>query len=143
MLPDPVLVKGEPGTWDDYGLFNSSVHYDGAIYHMFYSGIGGGKVQIGHATSTDGKIWVKDDEHNPVIAHGENGTFYDEWICANGLVVYNDTIRIFFDGYDGTTTSPELSYFRVGYAWSTDYVNWTVENNMEPVVDVGDPGELG
>jgi predicted GH43/DUF377 family glycosyl hydrolase len=140
VLPDPVLVKGEPGTWDDYSIMNYCVHYDGAIYHMFYTGIGQG-VKIGYATSIDGINWDKDYEHSPVISLGENGTFYDEWVMASGLVVYNDTIRMFFTGYDGTTIPPpEYSYYRVGYAWSTDYVNWTVENNMEPVVDVGAVG---
>jgi hypothetical protein len=139
VLPDPILVKGEPGTWDDYSVMAPSVHYDGAMYHMLYTGIGSG-LQIGYATSTDGIQWNKDYIHSPVITLGEDGTFYDEWVMSSGLVVYNDTVRMFFTGYDGTTTSPELSYFRVGYAWSTDYVNWTVENNMEPVVDVGEPG---
>ena len=141
VLPDPIVVKGEPGTWDDQHVDHPRVHYDGAMYHMYYTGWGD-SIQIGYATSTDGVNWDKDYVHNPVISLGENGSFYDAALISSGLIAYNDTIRMFFTGYDGTTTyPPEYSYFRVGYAWSTDYVNWTVGNNMEPVVDVGDPGE--
>jgi hypothetical protein len=44
---------------------------------------------------------------------------------------------MFFNGFDGSTWSQHFSYFRVGYAWSTDYVTWTIETVWWPVVDVG------
>jgi predicted GH43/DUF377 family glycosyl hydrolase len=141
VLPEPILEKGEPGTWDYLHVLNPCVYFDGAMYHMYYTACGSEAFQIGYATSNDGIHWSKDYINSPVISLGEDGTFYDEWVMASGLVVYNDTIRMFFTGNDGTTTyPPEYSYFRVGYAWSTDYVNWTVGNNMEPVVDVGAVG---
>jgi predicted GH43/DUF377 family glycosyl hydrolase len=140
VLPNPVFEKGGGGYWDDFGVLFPSVHYDGEIYHMLYTGISGAHLQIGYATSVNGINWVKDVYINPVIPYGDDGTFYDVWVLSSGLVVYNDTIRMFFNGFDGDTFYPEPTYFRVGYAWSTDYINWTVENNMEPVVHVGEPG---
>jgi hypothetical protein len=44
---------------------------------------------------------------------------------------------MFFNGFDGSTWSPHFSYFRVGYAWSIDYVTWTIETEWWPVMDVG------
>jgi hypothetical protein len=42
---------------------------------------------------------------------------------------------MFFNGMQSDWT-----HFRVGYAWSANYIFWTIENDSEPVVDVGEPG---
>lgn len=137
---DPVLVKGEYPSWDDIGIFNPSVYYDGTLYHMYYSGIGGEDgMDIGYATSGNGINWTKHPS-NPVLVHTE-GTFYSQWIATSGLVWYNNTLHMFFHGFDASTWDPVFSYFRVGYAWSTDYVTWQIENFGWPVLWEGVAGE--
>jgi hypothetical protein len=144
-LPEAVLTKGEGGEWDDFMITGPRVYYDEVtmVYHMYYSGCNNSfSFDIGHATSLDGIHWTKDYLFNPVLVTGVNGLFYDEWIMSGGLVKYDDTLRMYFTGYDGAYYPATFDgYFRTGYAWSTNYIIWTIGNNSEPVVDVGEPGK--
>ena len=47
---------------------------------------------------------------------------------------------MFFSGSDGQGGVFCNGYFRIGYAWSTDYINWTIGNNEEFILDKGGPG---
>ena len=132
--PDPVLEIGNLGYWDESLVHSPSVYFDGTTYHMWYSGSKDFlHNNIGYATSTNGIDWDKDYVFSPVISYGPPWSFYGEDASATGQIVHNDTIRMFFGGYDGTNS-------RIGYAYSTDYTTWTVDNNSEPVVDVGEAG---
>ena len=64
-LPEPVLEKGAPGSWESMGIGFPAVVFDDTIYHMWYGGISESGVAIGHATSPDGLTWTK-DPNNPV-----------------------------------------------------------------------------
>jgi len=140
LLPVPVLEKGDTGEWDALFVLKPSVYFDGSTYHMYYTGMktGSAQMNIGYATSDDGITWVKFPD--PVMTVGENGSFYDSWITSHGLIYYNDTLRMFYEGFDGTNTTSWPYYFRVGYAWSTDYTSWNIVADFEPVLDVGYPG---
>ncbi len=139
--PDPVLEKGEPGEWDDFFVLKPSVYYDGTTFHMYYTGMkqGGTNMNIGYATSVDGINWIKDNINSPVITVGDDGTWYDSWVGSHGLIHYNDTLRMFYAGFDGEG-SPWLGLMQVGYAWTTDYVTWNIETELEPALTVGVPG---
>lgn len=139
---DPVLENGEPGNWDETGVFQPVVYYEGGTYHMWYSGFEGltfwDSMQEGYATSTDGINWVK-DTNNPVITLGEDGSFYDTWIIGGSVLFTDNEFHMWFAGWDGYSTSP-FKYWRIGHATSADGVEWTVQNNSMPVVDVGPAG---
>ena len=105
------------------------MHYVGTTFHMYYTS--GWNEDIDYATSEDGFTWVKSTENNPVIERGAPGTWNDEWVTPGGLIMNNDTLHMFFDGRDGTTNN---YYKRTGYAWSVDFINWTV--NDDYVFDV-------
>jgi hypothetical protein len=141
ILPDSVLANGEPGTWDETGVFQPVVYYDGSIYHMWYSGFEGTSwwdpMMEGYATSTDGINWTKYPD--PVLTLGEDGSFYDVWVVGTSILFFENEFHMWFAGWDGTSTSP-FRYWRIGYATSPDGVTWTVENDNEPVVDVGESG---
>ena len=51
--PNPCLVRGPAGSWDDYEVFASYVIYDGNEYKMWYRGESSltGEIKIGLATS--------------------------------------------------------------------------------------------
>jgi len=49
--PDPVLLPGSSGSWDDVGVMPGAVIFDGSKYHMWYAGYDGSKYRIGYATS--------------------------------------------------------------------------------------------
>ena len=139
--PEPVLAAGEPGTWDEGVPFWNKIYYDSVKYHMYYAG--GTNIshfnETGHAISYDGINWERDTA-NPVIRLGPEGSFYDHRILPGPLVKRNDTLHMFFTGYDehNGTHHP-----MVGYAYSTDspdWSEWTVGNNEMPVLQVGASG---
>ena len=142
ILADPVLVKGEPGKWDETGVFYPVVYYDedaadNEKYKMWYEGIEGSSVYdpdgIGYATSADGIDWTKHNE-NPVIGL-ESGSYYDTWIIPTSVLFYEGEYHLYFTGWDGTGTSP-WRYFTVGHATSTNGIEW-YEISEDPVLDVG------
>ena len=55
---EPVI---EPGNgWDNWLVYAPSVLFDGAAYHMWYTGVTGGRnFGIGYAVSSDGLDWTK------------------------------------------------------------------------------------
>jgi predicted GH43/DUF377 family glycosyl hydrolase len=142
--PDPVLEKGDPGSWDAGYALCPSVHYDGQTYHMWYSGSestsSSTPAVIGYATSQDGINWVKDNLNNPVITTGPDSSFYSHRAWAPRVLFYADTFHMWFAGWDGFSTNP-IRYFRIGYATSPDGIEWEVQNNDSAVVDVGEPGD--
>src|SRR6185436_19718535 len=68
---DSPVLRGEEGEWDDMGVLEPSVLFDGTTYQMWYAvndlllrpGM------IGRATSTDGIAWTK--SAGPVLTKGE------------------------------------------------------------------------
>jgi len=136
---EPVLEPGELGAWDDLMAFHPTVYYDGTMYHMIYVGVDDNTTtwQLGYASSSNGISWEK-YEGNPVM-QVQPETFYEAGIINGCPVMYNDTIHLFFTGFDGTSSPPSYySYLRIGYATSPDLKNWDI--HPEPVL-VGDPGE--
>ena len=69
---NPVLPKGPAGSWEDEGVFNPEVIFDGGTFKMWYGGDDGTNFRTGYATSTDGLVWTKSDS-NPVMDLGAAG----------------------------------------------------------------------
>jgi predicted GH43/DUF377 family glycosyl hydrolase len=71
---NPLLSPGAPGDWDDFGVSEPNVLFDGALYQMWFSGVREGwrPWQRGYATSTDGISWTK-SLSNPVLSPGMPG----------------------------------------------------------------------
>jgi predicted GH43/DUF377 family glycosyl hydrolase len=70
----PVLEPG-PLQWESYIVYGPGVIFDGASYHMWYTGLWGSGTsyfgaQIGYATSPDGISWTKDPD-NPIDVFGD------------------------------------------------------------------------
>jgi hypothetical protein len=66
---------------------------DGSSYHMFYSyKDSGDALQIGHATSSDGKSWTKDSANNPIVTKSgsgwDNGQVWDPAVWKEGSTWY-------------------------------------------------------
>jgi hypothetical protein len=124
--PTPVLSpSAEHHEWDSARIESPSVVKVGAVYHMYYAGAdvagaASGVYAIGHATSLDGRHWVKDPA-NPVlraqlteptawgfrgvgepevVVHPETGAFY----------VYYTSMRF---------SNAERSHGRIGIMLST------------------------
>ena len=76
-LGNPILEKGETGSWEDRYVLYQHVLWDGTEYKMWYMGFDGGTKAIGLATSVDGINWEK-YENNPVLEKGASGEWDDE-----------------------------------------------------------------
>jgi hypothetical protein len=73
---NPILVPESDEEMTAWG----SVWIDQGMYHAFYSyRNASGRLQIGHATSPDGKGWTKDSAHNPILTVTDGWEDTDLW----------------------------------------------------------------
>lgn len=130
---NPILDVGDVGSWDQATVGFHSVLYADSLYHMWYAGNDGNKINIGYATSPDGVIWTK-YENNPVLAVGDFGEWDALWVTCPTVLRDSTGYKMWYLGND-----PTFSGFVTGYATSPDGVNWTKYSN-NPVLDVGISG---
>jgi len=78
---DPILMFGEPGSWDDYAVWLVDVLKTDHGWEMFYTAGGSNYPwSIGHAYSYNGILWHK-DPHNPVL------TIWDDPVTPSGVLL--------------------------------------------------------
>ena len=122
---NPVLDVGPPGSWDDDQVRPASVILDGETYKMWYSGFGGSS-GIGYAYSTNGVDWTKHPD--PVLGRLSYPGGWDKF-PADPSVVFDGFLYHMW--YAGRTTGN----WKIGYAFSTDGINWS-RHRGNPVVNV-------
>jgi predicted GH43/DUF377 family glycosyl hydrolase len=130
---NPVLTKGQPGSWDDVFILEPWLIFDGTTYKMWYTGSDGTNRRIGYATSADGVNWTKIDSINPVLDVGQAGNWDDHRVEHPSVMFDGTTYKMWYTGHDGTNS-------RIGYAWSSDGMNWTKVDTVNPVLDLGSFG---
>jgi len=69
-------------------------------------------------------------EGNPVLDVGPAGSWDETAVITPSVVVNGTTFKMWYTGYDG-------SHHRIGYATSTDGINWTKADDVNPVLDLG------
>jgi hypothetical protein len=89
---------------------------------------------MGYATSINGIDWEKWEDDNPVFT-GEEGTLYSHHVTPGSVIYSNDEYHLWFTG------KKDSNYQRIFYAISEDGLEWEVQNNSEPVLDIGESGE--
>lgn len=129
---NPILNVGDPGTWESNIAGITSVIYHDGIYKAWYAGIDDKDIgRIGYATSSDGIVWDK-YEDNPVLVPGNQG----EWDESNAdhacVLLIDSTYKMWYMGEDESSA-------RIGYATSTDGINWE-KYIGNPVLDLGVAG---
>lgn len=112
ILPDPVLIPGSPGDWDESGIgYGNTVLYDAGIYQMWYTGNVihdvTGTAGIGFAVSHDGIHWRK-YPRNPVVIGGRLGS-WDEHVYSPSVVLDGSVYRMWYSASDPF-------YSQIGYA---------------------------
>ena len=131
-LHSPVLIRqgavlswSPPGSFDSGELGGPTVLLDAGVYKMWYFGGSGGAYQIGYATSSDGRNWVK---QGPVLSP----TLPSE----AGIIAYAEVVKLaaqYRMWYSGGGAGSN----RIFGATSNDGVTWTKEGI---VLDVGTAG---
>jgi|GEM_PF-1423967 len=134
-----VLDVGGTGDWDDADVFSPYVIKDGDEYMMWYSGNDGTNNRIGLATSSDGINWNKYSGNNCGGTSGSGcvfdlGSGFDStWVYTPSVLKDGSTYRMWYGGRDG-------SNIEIGYATSTDGINWTRQNSGNAVLSQGAAG---
>jgi len=135
---NPVLTKGEPGAWDDEGVGSCCVIKEGdTSYKMWYTGTPDSSLNeipaIGYATSSNGITWVKDTANNPVLQKGSAGAWDDAGVLSPCVIKEGGTYKMW---YSGRADDGVIGSLQIGYATSTDGVNW-VKYGTAPVLARG------
>ena len=131
---NPVMSESLVGSWDDRGVGNPCIYFDGSIFHMWYYGWNVQSVgRIGYATSADGITWTKYDS-NPVLNVGSMGSWDSLTVLAPDVIFDGAKYHMWYNGESAEWES------RIGYATSD---NGTTQTKFagNPVLDVGVSGE--
>lgn len=132
-----VLGLGTSGAWDDNYVKDPTVIKESSnSYKMWYAGEdGSGNWAIGYATSTGGTSWSKYGS-NPVFRPGIDGWNNDDVLEPH--VEKQGNLYVMYFSARGTTTTA----FSLGYAISSDGINWAMGNSGRPVVSPGGSNSL-
>ena len=91
---NPVLVQGEPGSWDDLDVYNSCVVVENDTIYLFYNAISkAGNRAIGFATSTDGFHFTR-FKGNPILTGDQSG--YCAFGVAQAHVLKEDSLWVMY-----------------------------------------------
>ncbi len=137
MYPSPVLSP-DPGTWDSFTTDAPQVLRENGQYKMWYSSYNNNLPSkpgyLGYATSPDGIHWTK-YSGNPVFGPGTA-----DWEAAGPyccfVVSQQGGYKMWYDGYNLS-----LTMAKIGYAESSDGINWIRDTVNNPVLGVGGPGQ--
>ena len=128
---NPLISEGAPGSWKEFGVRGPHVIKDGALYKMWYRGIGDENDTIGYAISDDGINWYE-YENNPVLPEGPSWA-WDSARVTNPYVFKRGGKYIMY------YTGDDESHARIGEAQSFDGITW--ERQTVPLIDIGESGE--
>lgn len=115
---NPILSPTAPST---YATFSSVLKVD-SIYHLYYHDYIGGSSVVNHATSSDGKTWVKDSANNPVLEKSAAVAWDDNNVGVPMVWKEGATWYMLYRG--GT---PAVGVDATGLATSPDGITWTKE----------------
>ena len=128
--PQPVI---EPNAaWNNDGVLPGGVIKEDGIFKMWFSGGVGplgypppsSKWSIGYATSSDCIHW--DLLPDPVISHGGSSADFDENEAFSACVTRTNTgYDMWYSGHSVTAVANGKPQGKIGYASSSDGINWT------------------
>jgi predicted GH43/DUF377 family glycosyl hydrolase len=134
---NPVLNGGPVGSWD-HNISTQSVLFRNGQYEMWYAGssdTGCQNCSIGYAISPDGVNWIKLGS-GPVLIKGPTGTWDSAIVLAPFVIFNNGSYKMWYRGLSDAIR-PDTG--KIGYAVSTDGINWIKYSN-NPVLGVGPSG---
>ncbi len=132
---NPVLKRGDLGSYDENILSAPTVLYDGETWHMWYSAANfKGDWSLSYATSTGGARWVKAAQ-NPLLKETQDAR-WDAVYLAEPYVLWNGSgFQMWYNGASAQTQT------LLGYATSTDGIAWTRFGQNRPVMTVAPDGQ--
>lgn len=145
-LNNPVIPIGSTDDWENETTDANVIFFpDTNEYKMWYSSVrlgwanGPDKFRLRFATSNDGINWVKTDQWLML-------TTLNSWDSGGPhrgkTILYKNNL---YHLWYAATNDNDLStnpYWRIGYATSTDGINWTKQNGGNPVIEPTESWEL-
>lgn len=135
---NPVISGSGNNTWDKHVFMGNTIfNADSIRYEMFYCGSYGSEVgwrpyRTGLAYSTDKINWTK-YSGNPIFTP-DSGTWDEGSTEGTSVIRENGQYKMWYSG--GPENAP-----KIGYATSTDGINWT-KHSGNPIITPGiDPWE--
>jgi hypothetical protein len=143
--PSNPVLSGDDLAWD-YNVGKVMVIIDSTAppsdkFKMWYSGvrtISGvtDATRIGYATSSDGISWSKyNGGSNPVLGPGAEGSWDDKAVGYCWIIKETSGTTPYRMWYTGTNNPESGVSMQIGYAVSTDGINWS--KNPSPVLTFG------
>jgi predicted GH43/DUF377 family glycosyl hydrolase len=140
--PDPLLLPGPDGSWDEVQVSGPNVLKIGDGYLMYYDGLGNGNTSmIGLATSSDGIQWEKYNdpatsdpafaESDPVLTVSEEG-WDSKRVLDPNVIQTADGFEMIYLATSGTGKFAP-GEFSFGAAASPDGIEWT-KSELNPVL---------
>lgn len=135
--PNPVLLPGPSGAWDDGVIEAADAIRDGATYYYFYHGTGGGKgYRLGVATSAHPLGPFRKHGDRPVLDLGPPGSWDDRNVaCA---MILKEGPGKYWMWYSGTGASPRHAKWSIGLASASGPLGpWTKYQGNPILEDFG------
>jgi predicted GH43/DUF377 family glycosyl hydrolase len=133
---NPIPLNGPNGTWYRHVFFPCVLYNpDSSRYEMWFTASAGPGTpnwrpyRIGFATSPDGISWTV--YPNPVL-EPDAGTWDETTVDHATVLRENGEYKMWYTGW--SLTSPE---FKIGYATSTNGIDWTKEMLHNPILGPG------
>jgi predicted GH43/DUF377 family glycosyl hydrolase len=137
--PEPVLLPGPEGSWDEHAVLHPSVVKTEDGYAMYFDGNQGDLAtehdrQIGVAFSADGAVWTKYDipsttativaESDPIFKPGRSGSWDRERVLDANVIQTPEGWSMIYESSQFDATRQRWDY-RLGVALSEDGITWT------------------
>jgi len=91
---NPVLIPGEPGSWDELSVSNPDILWFENKFYLYYKGSKeAGQMAIGLAISDDGRQFTK-FQGNPILSHDHEG--FDAFSVGPCRVVWDDSALVMY-----------------------------------------------
>lgn len=142
-VDETIIPIGSTDGWE-IETEDPSIIKNGDLYQMWYTSStqnwvdGSDRFRTRYAYSHDGNNW---NIHDGWVLKGTKD-YWDEGGTGRGrsIVFINGQYHMW---YAATNTSSLVSspYWRIGYATSSDGINWVKQNNNQPVINPTEPWE--
>ncbi|MBE7560999.1 hypothetical protein HS125_19435 [bacterium] len=134
----PPLLAGDGSGFDALYVTDPTVVVDNGQYHMWFVGADvNANMTFGHVYSTDGIQWTTREQ---VLNRGVPGAFDNFTMNDPCVIKVGGVFHMWYDGRNGPTSiGNPTNFLRVGYATSTNGINW---QKRGVVLSPGTPGSF-
>jgi hypothetical protein len=126
---NPIVDYGAAGEVNEYGAQFGAIIKDGDTFKMWAMGLNNSYAyNLMYLESDDGTSW---DIQNGTLTLGGLGAFDEAFLLPGTVIKEGATYKMWYTGED------KDGIYTIGYATSSDGIDWTKGNNGEPVISIG------